>query len=413
MGTMSWAVYDCMDLSGIGRSHHSEQNNGNLGLGDPADHYIVVGGGGSGSSTDNIDDNDRAHVNGHGNGNMHSYRHATHGDPRGNDDRHGRSLQPTSGYLPYLYPSVNYPQGYIQSNGHFVINLTQPHHAFMMMDPPPLPTPILPLPGLVENPKANAIMNDVNLKKTTLRLDEDEENPGFYLVAFSFDATLDGWICIFFHAKEGQECSLTAIKPELHEPIRIPFKKGMGQHFKQAPGTGVNLSLFAESDLVDEGPEEVHPLVVRTETIPKDPPPTSHNRDEEPIDTPLPKWVHAQMTHAVLEKKEDGYMVKVVKQIIYVGGVRYELQEIYGIENADGSVGIDGNDAGKECVICLSELRDTTVLPCRHMCMCSGCAKVLRFQSNRCPICRTPVDRLLEIKVSKKEGNQGIGKAEA
>lgn len=33
--------------------------------------------------------------------------------------------------------------------------------------------------------------------------------------------------------------------------------------------------------------------------------------------------------------------------------------------------------------------------------MCSECAKVLRFQTNRCPICRTPVERLLEIKVPK------------
>ncbi|KAI7997677.1 putative E3 ubiquitin-protein ligase LOG2 [Camellia lanceoleosa] len=31
--------------------------------------------------------------------------------------------------------------------------------------------------------------------------------------------------------------------------------------------------------------------------------------------------------------------------------------------------------------------------------MCSGCAKVLRLQTNRCPICRQPVERLLEIKV--------------
>jgi len=36
-------------------------------------------------------------------------------------------------------------------------------------------------------------------------------------------------------------------------------------------------------------------------------------------------------------------------------------------------------------------------------CMCSGCAKVLRFQTNRCPICRQPVERLLEIKVGSEE----------
>ena len=43
-----------------------------------------------------------------------------------------------------------------------------------------------------------------------------------------------------------------------------------------------------------------------------------------------------------------------------------ERQESYGIGNSvEGEV--DANDPGKECVICLSELRDTTVLPCRHM----------------------------------------------
>lgn len=36
-------------------------------------------------------------------------------------------------------------------------------------------------------------------------------------------------------------------------------------------------------------------------------------------------------------------------------------------------------------------------------CMCSDCAKVLRYQTNRCPICRTPVERLLEIKVPKND----------
>ena len=50
----------------------------------------------------------------------------------------------------------------------------------------------------------------------------------------------------------------------------------------------------------------------------------------------------------------------------------------------------------------MSEPRDTTVLPCRHMCMCSECAKVLRLQSNKCPICRTSIESLLQIKISKQ-----------
>ena len=49
----------------------------------------------------------------------------------------------------------------------------------------------------------------------------------------------------------------------------------------------------------------------------------------------------------------------------------------------------------------MTEPRDTTVLPCRHMCMCSECAKVLRVNSEKCPICRTPIEQLLQIKISR------------
>ena len=43
--------------------------------------------------------------------------------------------------------------------------------------------------------------------------------------------------------------------------------------------------------------------------------------------------------------------------------------QIYGI-------GPDDNDA--ECCLCLTEPRDTTILPCRHMCICHACARELR-----------------------------------
>ena len=83
----------------------------------------------------------------------------------------------------------------------------------------------------------------------------------------------------------------------------------------------------------------------------------------------------AQTTYATLQPVEGGWAVRVQKQKIWVDSVVYELFEIYGVENC--STGNTEEDAsqGKECVVCLSEPRDTTVLPCRHMCMCSGCAR--------------------------------------
>lgn len=44
----------------------------------------------------------------------------------------------------------------------------------------------------VEHQKAVTIRNDVNLKKETLHMEPDDQNPGHFLVAFTFDATVAG-----------------------------------------------------------------------------------------------------------------------------------------------------------------------------------------------------------------------------
>ena len=62
----------------------------------------------------------------------------------------------------------------------------------------------------------------------------------------------------------------------------------------------------------------------------------------------------------------------------------------------------------RACVICMTEPRDTTVLPCRHMCMCSECAKVLRLQSNKCPICRTSIESLPSAARRRDTSRRGL-----
>lgn len=253
---------------------------------------------------------------------------------------------------------------------------------------------VAPPPPYVEHQKAVTIRNDVNLKKESLKLEADEENPGKLLVSFTFDATVAGSITVVFFAKEGEDCNLASTKENLFAPVTVQFQRGLGQKFRQPSGTGIDFSMFEETELLKEGNMDVYPLAVKADASPVN----QNGSDGNSIPGPA----NSQITQAVFEKEKGEYQVRVVKQILWVNGMRYELQEIYGIGNSvDGDV--DANDPGKECVICLSEPRDTTVLPCRHMCMCSGCAKVLRFQTNRCPICRQPVERLLEIKVNGPE----------
>jgi hypothetical protein len=196
------------------------------------------------------------------------------------------------------------------------------------------------------------------------------------------------------------------------------------QRFVQPSGSGVDLGFFSLDELSNPS-GEVFPLVVYAEAYP------SPEEGDQLVNS-----TRAQITLAVIEKNNDDLRVKVVKQILWIEGVRYELQEIFGIDNSTeaDARNADDDDTGEECVICLTEPRDTAVMPCRHLvstwfsvlyfslplptfiplmlfsdwssvlqCMCSECAKTLRFQSNKCPICRQPVEKLMEIKVKNSE----------
>ena len=60
-------------------------------------------------------------------------------------------------------------------------------------------------------------------------------------------------------------------------------------------------------------------------------------------------WVQSQTTFACVAKNEEGqHMCKVLKQKIWVEGVSYELQEIYGMEHAS-----DGHVKTQVCCSCL------------------------------------------------------------
>jgi len=150
------------------------------------------------------------------------------------------------------------------------------------------------------------------------------------------------------------------MKEDVFPSLTVNFQQGLGQKFKQPPGTGIDFSIFEESELLNVGDNDVYPVAIKADA-------SSVNPDESKSnETPSSGNTNSQITQAVFEKEKGEFQVKVVKQILWVNEVRYELQEIYGIGNSVES-DLDGNDPGKECVICLSEPRDTTVLPCRHM----------------------------------------------
>lgn len=89
---------------------------------------------------------------------------------------------------------------------------------------------------------------------------------------------------------------------------------------------------------------------------------------------------HLQTSLISLSKENDLYKAHVVHQKFTSDADSFYVAEIFGMENKEQS----------ECVVCMTDRKDTTVLPCRHLCLCTKCASTMRSQRQaRCPICRT------------------------
>ncbi|OAJ37548.1 hypothetical protein BDEG_21558 [Batrachochytrium dendrobatidis JEL423] len=116
-------------------------------------------------------------------------------------------------------------------------------------------------------------------------------------------------------------------------------------------------------------------------------------------ESPPPNSQTSFITFAINQQKE--FQAKIIKQLLMINGASYAVQEIFGFTEPESSTSTyESPSSSKECVICMSEAKDTIVLPCRHLCLCGGCADVLRMQGRnttgttnrggppKCPICR-------------------------
>jgi len=323
--------------------------------------------------------------------------------------------------------------------------------------PPPPPLPPAPTAAVAQTA---TIRNAVNLKKATLKLLPLGDGSGRLVVSFAFDASSPAALSIFVGAAE-DAASRCALRSDAPPGGCLLVGAGMGQSFPpRGDGGAPTDAAVAAGALMDAavaralaaGPPAAggrHALVVRLEA--------ATGSDASAAATllasltpgaPATDGVQSQTTFAALapdSSSPSGLAPRVLKQKIWVAGVSYELQEIYGMESAaraaagrgrgggggaatataaaaartptlpsttttptvlPGTSASPDDDEERLCVICLSADRDTTALPCRHMCMCAPCAAELRRRSPRCPICRDMVESLLHIKL---QGGGGGG----
>ncbi|EQC39353.1 hypothetical protein SDRG_03557 [Saprolegnia diclina VS20] len=253
-----------------------------------------------------------------------------------------------------------------------------------------------------EMQETTTVRNDVNLKKQSVAL--TTLATGECVLEFLFDSAKPCSILLYFNALETIDddgnSSFLKKKPELNpNPDPLPvYPAALGQSFATPP---FDLAAWPILETTHQANTTTFPLIVEIQVH---------------VDGPSPP--QKQSTFLSFPKVTRGddttFKAHILKQKVQVQGQTYELQEIYGMDGSiaaapksptDGdaeakAAATDDVLEGAECIICLCEPRNTTILPCRHMCICLECSEALKKPGSTCPICRTKVESLLQIRVT-------------
>ncbi|KAK9728390.1 hypothetical protein K7432_001104 [Basidiobolus ranarum] len=256
---------------------------------------------------------------------------------------------------------------------------------------------------------SNVFYPSINLRMTSLKLLKTSE-ANTYQLRFTFDAEEECNIRLFWMAKEDQH---TKANIRLHQkysdcPKSYSCSSGIAQQFILPEDQLLQVSKYCFKDLVMQpkindfrSSQDVsneyqssidsisqidqvchdlvdvwYPLVILMETVPTG-------------DTPHTALL-TFCNFTINDERE--YNIQPLKQKFHINDTTFLVQKIYGRSQVDDGISCDeppfAKNATEECIICLTETVTTTILPCRHSCLCKGCAEELQSRSNCCPICR-------------------------
>ncbi|TPX36218.1 hypothetical protein SmJEL517_g01562 [Synchytrium microbalum] len=288
----------------------------------------------------------------------------------------------------------------------------------------------------------------VNLHRDSLRVisDPPSSTPSpntKHKISFEFDAAVPCQIRIYQSCKEvaviGPSGSRSTIYKTSSGGIAAPiilgsFPVGLNQ-------TCTSSALLDASSLIDDGIDEVVeriPQVVISDGASSVHAESANRGKRFPLIIVIEganAIQHAepeilpcatQSTFVSLATNEHGMVARVAKQKIMIEGISYLVQEVFGFTDSQTASPTDNptaeqtaeDNSTRECVVCLSELKNTVVLPCRHLCLCTTCANVLRTSGRstaipasyssragppKCPICRQPFYALLQLNLPDED----------
>jgi len=193
-------------------------------------------------------------------------------------------------------------------------------------------------------------------------------------------------ISIFYHGKDiiddQQNTQYIHVDTKKYPPVKSFIFGPSKDEVFPALASVLDSKMYKKDSLL-KVVDGFYPLIIKMET------------KSDRVDLPR-KILYTYFSFKYHNKKYEG---KFLKQKLEVNNVSYILDDIYGI--ADSDVSGKASQEGKECTICMTNKVDTIVLPCKHMCLCVGCAKDLQDRKDsKCPMCRTTVENYLILKRS-------------
>lgn len=229
--------------------------------------------------------------------------------------------------------------------------------------------------------------NPVHLQGKTLELACNEDGVPASL-SFKFDASTPGTAVVRRAAVVGStENGCLQVLSAGWSSSDISFEVGLGQTttVEWSGGADLHAPVPAAAGACQ------WPLVVELQS--------RCAEDDKTEFMPAVEWTMCRIIIGSTPKKCS---VEVAQQQVCGAGVpAFNVLEVFGSEKTH-----DGNSR-QECIVCQNAPRDTAVLPCRHMCLCSNCADYIRtrvqYHSFKCPICRNRISRMMSIDKEHEE----------
>eukprot|EP01096_Ripella_sp_DP13-Kostka_P007615 TRINITY_DN2792_c0_g1_i1.p1 TRINITY_DN2792_c0_g1~~TRINITY_DN2792_c0_g1_i1.p1 ORF type:complete len:399 (+),score=138.81 TRINITY_DN2792_c0_g1_i1:70-1197(+) len=195
---------------------------------------------------------------------------------------------------------------------------------------------------------------------------------------FTLDLLVHSHVTLFFGCREANsKHSIHLEADHVSDPIMV--ETGYGRKVR------TEISEINLEALMSGQSDTLFPLVIETSAL------------DDFVPAALNQAIRHQFTYFHLDMADGHFVLRPIRVKIQYKRRIFNIYDIYGIQNNPNNPGDSNEGEDVECVICMSEIRDTTILPCRHLCLCSGCAEEFRRRSNKCPICRTPTLSLLQM----------------